>query len=548
MVKLDAGVDVNLSHVLAGNTIQVDAGDSVNLSNVLESTSSDVIINAATGSITMVDDGELSASSSVKFVAGVDINLAQIVASSNIHIVADADNNSTGAINNILLEDESGNKAINLTSSTVSLLAGSGIGGIGAIDATIETKTTNLTAKNNHLNGMFIEQHGNLDLFGLGLLNNATVAGDIGLIVNSGTLSLDTTIAAKGYIDIDVTGTITQSVNITAGANIDMTSSGGSITMKNGITSNSDSGSISYEASDDILLSLLQAIDEVVVTSNSGAILDNLGTPKSDDESPNIIASFARLSAVNGIGEEPDSNFQTDEDGLNTKVEFLEAVNSTKNGIFVEEKDGLTVDGDGVRSLGVGRVIITAASGDLAFSSSGKSGSGPIEFVKGSHLYPWEVPYIPSFENLLGRSGNTDISNNGVNENIESGTAVSEVSLTQVINNTTPLNSSLFGAGSGNLMSGLFNIEANRENTNTAADNRTTTTDYNRPKSISNMLGLISNNPASNGISSLFNNLNSQTSSVTDNSRNVQPSFVPQVNRVEPLIPNLGTTNNISTG
>jgi hypothetical protein len=536
------------SDVLAGTSRMEMIGASISTHADITSIGN-LELNALAGDVTMNEESYLvSHSGSVTIRAVENVNLAQVRSLGTINISADSDHDGSGAIINILQENESGFIPFNLTSENIVLFSGSGI---GTSNEYLLINGSTLSAVNRYENGIFINQSGNLEIIGQGLQNSAQDNGEISLIVDSGTLFVNAVVTAYNTVTLDSFGKISQDANITAGDDINLTSRSGGITMLNGVTSQADSGDISYAASGDVLLSLLQAQGEVAVSADPGAILDNLGTPRTDDESPNIVATSARLSATDGIGELPDNDFRTDEDGLNTQVEQLIAVNTLHNGIFIEEKYGLTINGDGLQSINQGRVLLAVANGKIENNSSVTSS---IEIFQGSHLYPWEKPYLPSFEKIFEPNfeaednNDKDYINGDVDDVHKPGSETSIIDRMQIINDRGPLNQNLFGSGYGNLMAGLFDVAANDVERSNVAEERLESKNRVKPKSIESLISSLTRNPVSSSVSSLFNTFTPTISQFTESIRSFPEAFTPPVNRIEPLIPDLVQSRDSSLG
>lgn len=153
-------------------------------------------------------------------------------------------------------------------------------------------------------------------------------------------------------------------------------SASGDILMSDGSIIQSDNGTITLSAPNDIQLSVINAnaagVDgEIVLTaaadgSGSGQIREVLS-----GESSNLIADHVTLTAAGGIGTADD---------IDTTVESIEATNTTSGSIIIHETDALAITGTGLQTqAGNGNVHVTIDAGALTVDSAVSAhGSGDV--------------------------------------------------------------------------------------------------------------------------------------------------------------------------
>ena len=159
---------------------------------------------------------------------------------------------------------------------------------------------------------------------------------------------------ADNDINFSLTGSIdTESSNptVTLTADADSTSGGG-IAMDDGSFVDATDGLIDIDATDNIVISLLQTTTDVAVDSSAASILDNVSDTTDVQD---IIAANALLNGATGIG--------TTGNPLETTLAKLEG-NGVSGGIFVDDTGGLvigTITGSG----------LPAASSNTGLSATG---------------------------------------------------------------------------------------------------------------------------------------------------------------------------------
>ena len=132
-------------------------------------------------------------------------------------------------------------------------------------------------------------------------------------------LTVNDSIIASDSITLTAADSIVQNDAITsAGGDVSLTAIAGSITMQDGVKTTAvdgaDTGNISYSASINIALSLLEADGTVSLTAEAGQTTDNLTA-----ETPNIFGTTTELELRAGAG------VGTGTDEINTTVATVTA-------------------------------------------------------------------------------------------------------------------------------------------------------------------------------------------------------------------------------
>lgn len=153
-------------------------------------------------------------------------------------------------------------------------------------------------------------------------------------------------------------------------------SASGDILMSDGSIIQSDNGTITLSAPNDIQLSVVNAnaagVDgDIVLTADA----DGSGTGQIREvlsgESSNLIADHVTFTAAGGIGTADD---------IDTTVISIEAANTTSGSIIIHEIDALAITGTGVQTqAGNGNVQVTVDAGTLTVDSAVSAhGSGDV--------------------------------------------------------------------------------------------------------------------------------------------------------------------------
>ena len=389
-LNADAGT-IALSAAVSSTSGAISiTGDAVNQNaggNIATGGAGTVAVTADNGSIVMADGTTATTANGViDYSATLNVALSRLSSTdATINVTADSDLNGTGAIT-----DNSVAETANLvTTGTAVLVAAQGIGAAAAAD--IDTTIGTLVATNSTSGSIFVHETDGLIIAGTGVrtlggsgninvdvdAGNLTVnsvvtadgAGTVTLNADVGTIDLNAAVSS-GSGEIAITGDI---VNQNAGGNISTGGPGtatviadtGNITMADGTTTTTINGAINYTATGNVLLSqLISTNGSIDVTADSdgdgaGSIVDNTAA-----ETSNLItAGTATLSAAQGIGAAGAAD-------IDTTIGTLVATNTTSGGIFVQETNGLTIGGTGVRTIGGnGNIVIDVLAGNLTVDS-----------------------------------------------------------------------------------------------------------------------------------------------------------------------------------
>jgi Concanavalin A-like lectin/glucanases superfamily len=190
----------------------------------------------------------------------------------------------------------------------------------------------------------------------------------------------DATVGNTGNLTVTA-GTIhvTQNIDAIGTGVISLTADDGSITMDNGTTTTTDTGSITYSATGDVALSrLISTSGALYVTAGSGASLVGAITDNSVDEAANLVTTgTATLIAETGIGS---AGGNAD---IDTTVAVLDVTNSTSGDIDLTEADAVTViqlsqSGDGNASLRTVNGTIAVDNADAVPNAITFTGTGTL--------------------------------------------------------------------------------------------------------------------------------------------------------------------------
>jgi hypothetical protein len=146
--------------------------------------------------------------------------------------------------------------------------------------------------------------------------------------------------------------------------------------MLNGVSTSNGSGTVTYTATGNVALSVIDSVSGAInVTADSGAANTGAITDNTAAETANLdTTGTVTLSAAAGIGS---AGGVAD---IDTTIGTLIATNDTTGNIFIQETNGLVVDGTGVRTLaGSGNVNIDVDAGNLTINTViNAHGSGTI--------------------------------------------------------------------------------------------------------------------------------------------------------------------------
>ena len=370
----------------------VVTGDSVaQNANITTGGIGTVDVAADNGSITMQDGTTTSsATGQIGYLATENVALSQLNSTSGpIRVTADSEANGSGAIT-----DNTASESSNLiTLGTVTLRAATGIGQLDDIDTLIGT----LAATNTTTGNIAIHESSGLAVGGTGVLTQAG-SGNILITVDDGDLVVSSAITAQGdgnvslnaengelrlsaavsstTGDLAITGdTVIQNAGGNLGTStavqeagkIGVTADNGSITMADGTSATTRTGSITYIATGDVALSLLTSTSgDLQVTAGSGASMVGAITDNTAGEAPLLVTSgTATLTAETGIGSGGGSA------DVETSVAVLRITNSTSGNIDITETDTVRIAqlsqmGGGDASLRTTNGTITVDNADAA--------------------------------------------------------------------------------------------------------------------------------------------------------------------------------------
>ncbi|WP_423274891.1 beta strand repeat-containing protein, partial [Arcobacter sp. YIC-464] len=272
----------------------------------------------ADDSITVADGIYTNSSSGgdIAYSAGLDISLSIVEADASVTLTAGGSvlDNLSSEVSNIL----GGTTSLTITAGT----------GIGTNSDDIDTTVANITLTNNTSGDIYLQETDTLEI--KGITQNSS-DGVINIVVDS--------------------GDITQSGNITSvNGDISVIATSGSIIMNDIKETNSTAGNITYNASSNVEVAIINTTGNVTVIAGL-AISDNLSS-----ENANITANEATLSATTGIG--------TNSDEIDTDVSTISLTNITSGDIFLEEDDDLIISS--INSQGTnGDVVIVTEEGTI---------------------------------------------------------------------------------------------------------------------------------------------------------------------------------------
>ena len=187
--------------------------------------------------------------------------------------------------------------------------------------------------------------------------------------------------------DMDLSG-----LTANAAGDIELISTEGSIAMVDGTQAvTNGTGDILFQAAGDIGIGVIQSNGDVILTAAGGSISD-----QTQDEMANITAKAAILTAMTGIGAEGAAD-------IDTSVDTISAVNTAANGIFIDEKDGLTLMAPGVKTLGGnGDILIGVETGDLYLTEEvAAHGTGGVTMNVLDGIAHLEVPIITGNDYII---------------------------------------------------------------------------------------------------------------------------------------------------
>ncbi|WP_143559259.1 beta strand repeat-containing protein, partial [Alkalispirochaeta americana] len=234
---------------------------------------------------------------------------------------------------------------------------------------TVTTLAANLTADEAALS------YTDTDGFAVGTVTTVGITtnnGTVTLASEAGNLQIEQSIAAGNAI-VDITAGegvsqgVTGHVSTTGTGTISVTAGGGSITMDAAARATTVDGTITYSATSNVALGLLESTNGGNITVTADSNNDDTGaiTDARDNNDVNLVTTgTVTLSARTGIGA------ATADDALDTTIGILAATNRTSGGIYIRETGALTVGGAGVRTLnGNGPVVVDLIDGTLTVNA-----------------------------------------------------------------------------------------------------------------------------------------------------------------------------------
>ncbi|QDT98818.1 golvesin C-terminal-like domain-containing protein [Gimesia aquarii] len=312
--------------------------DAVNIEGLDSTFDADLTVNGGT------DDTATFQTNATDLGSGdLTVDIGNVVLDQDVITTGNADLNASGGS----ITDGGSSAADALTTATAILTATVDVG--GAVDA-VDIDVANLEA----------DAGGAINLNGVSG-TTLTIGGISGLVGLQSVSVLALTTDADLQIDENIT---------TTDSLIHLESSAGGITMLDGVVVNSGTDDTNLIADGDIDLSIIVG-DEVRLTSNNGAILDNTGA-----EQVLIFADRVALRASTGIGTG---------DEIEVDVNTL-AADSTAGVINIAESDGISIGTvDGLFGI-LGADAITLFVGGIATVDENIESTGaasPISFTSG---------------------------------------------------------------------------------------------------------------------------------------------------------------------
>ena len=385
-LNADAGtVDINAlvsstsgAIVVTGDAITQDAGITTD-DGAIGVTADNGAITMASGTTTTSDTGAITYSAT----AGVALSLLTST-SGAINVTAGSGDSVVGAITDIATWED----ANLVTSGTATLTAETGIGVTG--DGDIDTMIGTLVATNNTSDNIFVQETSGLIIGAAGVRTQGGGGNiNIDVVANGLTVSSvvtangsgDVTLTAAGLITVDaLVSSTTGDLLLTGGTGVTHTD-GGDLTTTNagtiGVTatlndvtmvdgtvytvSGTDTGTVTVLAATNVKLGAITTTSSAIgVTSTTGAITDV--TPAADTTVNLTSSGTVTLTAATGIGVIGDGD-------IDTTIGTLEATN-TSGAIYVQETNGLTIGGTGVRTLtGNGLINVDVDAGNLTIGA-----------------------------------------------------------------------------------------------------------------------------------------------------------------------------------
>jgi hypothetical protein len=332
---------------VSGASIDYTASDSVELGH-LDAGSGDVAVTAQSGSITEVTAGTNITAGILRLEAGTDIGGVVGALDTSVNTLASLSGGGTYILEtDVLIIDDTGSGIL----GNSALTRGGEAGGVYKVQTTSGSITVAAASESEAI------QAGSAILLRADGSGSDLIQQDNANVVSTG----------SSNISLLAQNTITQNANVTtAGGTVDVEASNSSITMADGSVTSSNDGVISYIASGNIVLGLLDAgVGSVVISTAGGDIVE-----ATSGTGTNIAADYVRLESGNGsIGQSGDGN------ALDLDVA---AVGSTSGAdTYLLEADAITVDDSGINAFSVSRVELGLSASAFVFGGlpfSGEAG------------------------------------------------------------------------------------------------------------------------------------------------------------------------------
>jgi len=306
---------------------------------------------AADGDVTL---GNITAGDN--WIAGQ--NLIDITSTGTIYIQGEVSSEylvMLDAANSILQDGTSG------LVSGVEFVASAGTG-IGTSSVPVETSIDHF-AGDGGTGGVSIHNDKDLVITTVEGVTGITAGGVVTSAISSdGLLTVEKSIMAGADGSLQLTGgtgvafTDDGDLSTSGTGAISVTAQANDITMADGTVFDNQTGAVTLLADGSVHLGTIDsASGPVSVTATNGSITDNTTA-----EDPNISTTGqVTLTAATGIG-------ASGADDIDTDIDLLQATNNTSGDIFIQEVDGLTINGTGIRTLGGdGSIDIDVDAGDL---------------------------------------------------------------------------------------------------------------------------------------------------------------------------------------
>ena len=391
-IESQADVEVN-APVYASERISIATG--FDADGVLANDSGDILIDGSSSNTGLLATSDALANGVIELISGAvsgDLifrETAVTAAGANSALKLYAPNGSIdGTTDESLLTANSlsvqvgGSIALNTAVSEILQTSVSARSDISAIDDNVFFGLSSQS-----LGGLQSTVSGSIDLSNEGSLTIG--AGSGGIDAPDGSVTIEVTgagndltvndsIIASDSITLTAADSIVQNDAITsAGGDVSLTAIAGSITMQDGVKTTAvdgaDTGKISYSASINIALSLLEADGTVSLTAEAGQTTDNLTA-----ETPNIFGTTTELELRAGAG------VGTGTDEINTTVATVTAEVPNSGGLFLEETDSLIVSSGGITVSGAeGDIVLETTDGSLTINGSilGDGASGNVLLI-----------------------------------------------------------------------------------------------------------------------------------------------------------------------